>query len=329
MPFNISTNSAAASAGYYLGKNQSALQKSLTRLASGKKIIAPYDDPGSLSVSMKLQASINRLAGAENNIKNAISFLEVQDGIMSFAGRIVDRMAELKGLSSQDPMKSSLDQASYNDEFRDLQIQLYQMSQQTFNGVSLFARYSTDANGQPVVSSTTETLFRGSTSQDNTLTIFTSSDGSTGSRVSVHKSAFLSALTIDSSNSSHNVSVWGTSTKYDPINNASGTTFSFAATSLAATFTLDQISVAVFARALENVASLRAQNGGTMSRLTFSSEMISQMRTNMKAALGRIVDVDIAAESTELAKNNVLVQASAAMLSQANSSTDVALMLLR
>ena len=56
MPFNISTNSAAASAGYYLGKNQSALQKSLTRLASGKKIIAPYDDPGSLSVSMKLQA---------------------------------------------------------------------------------------------------------------------------------------------------------------------------------------------------------------------------------------------------------------------------------
>ena len=329
MPFNISTNSAAASAGYYLGKNQSALQKSLTRLASGKKIIAPYDDPGSLSVSMKLQASINRLAGAENNIKNGISFLEVQDGIMSFAGRIVDRMAELKGLSSQDPMKSSLDQASYNDEFRDLQIQLYQMSQQTFNGVSLFARYSTDANGQPVVSTTTETLFRGSTSQDNTLTIFTSSDGSTGSRVSVHKSAFLSALTIDSSNSSHNVSVWGTSTKYDPINNASGTTFSFAATSLAATFTLDQISVAVFARALENVASLRAQNGGTMSRLTFSSEMISQMRTNMKAALGRIVDVDIAAESTELAKNNVLVQASAAMLSQANSSTDVALMLLR
>ena len=329
MPFNISTNSAAASAGYYLGKNQSALQKSLTRLASGKKIIAPYDDPGSLSVSMKLQASINRLAGGENNIKNGISFLEVQDGIMSFAGRIVDRMAELKGLSSQDPMKSSLDQASYNDEFRDLQIQLYQMSQQTFNGVSLFARYSTDANGQPVVSTTTETLFRGSTSQDNTLTIFTSSDGSTGSRVSVHKSAFLSALTIDSSNSSHNVSVWGTSTKYDPTSNATGTTFSFAATSLAATFTLDQISVAVFARALENVASLRAQNGGTMSRLTFSSEMISQMRTNMKAALGRIVDVDIAAESTELAKNNVLVQASAAMLSQANSSTDVALMLLR
>ena len=319
MPFNISTNSAAASAGYYLGKNQSALQKSLTRLASGKKIIAPYDDPGSLSVSMKLQASINRLAGAENNVKNAISFLEVQDGIMSFAGRIVDRMAELKGLSSQDPMKSSQDQASYNDEFKDLQVQLYQMSQQTFNGVSLFAQYATDANGQADTS--TPTLFRGSTSQDNTLTIFTSSDGSTGSRVSVHKAAYLSALTIDTTSSDLNASVFGSK------NNS--TIFSFAATDLADTFELDDISVGVFAKALENIASLRAQNGGTMSRLTFSAEMISQMRTNMKAALGRIVDVDIAAESTELAKNNVLVQASAAMLSQANSSTDVALMLLR
>ena len=319
MPFNISTNSAAASAGYYLGKNQSALQKSLTRLASGKKIIAPYDDPGSLSVSMKLQASINRLAGAENNVKNAISFLEVQDGIMSFAGRIVDRMAELKGLSSQDPMKSSQDQASYNDEFKDLQVQLYQMSQQTFNGVSLFAQYATDANGQPDTSA--PTLFRGSTSQDNTLTIFTSSDGSTGSRVSVHKAAYLSALTIDTTSSDLNASVFGSK------NNS--TVFSFAATDLADTFELDDISVGVFAKALENIASLRAQNGGTMSRLTFSAEMISQMRTNMKAALGRIVDVDIAAESTELAKNNVLVQASAAMLSQANSSTDVALMLLR
>ena len=323
MPLNITTNSAAASAGYYLGKNQSALQKSLNRLASGKKIIAPYDDPGSLSVSMKLQASINRLGGAQNNVRNGISFLEVQDGILSFAGRIVDRMAELKGLSSQDPMKSSLDQASYNDEFRDLQVQLYQMSQQTFNGVSLFAQYTTDSTGQPT---STETLFRGDTSRDNTLTLYTSSDGSAGSQVSVHKSTFLSALTIDSS--SMNASIFGTANKYS-TSNTSGTVFSFAASSLGTSFTLDSVSVGVFSKALENIASLRAQNGGTMSRLTFCDEMISQMRTNMKAALGRIVDVDIAEESTELAKNQVLVQASAAMLAQANSTTDVALMLLR
>ena len=314
MPLNITTNAAASSASYYLEKNQKSLQTSLTRLASGKKIIAPYDDPGSLSVSMKLQASINRLSGAQNNIRNGISFLEVQDGIMEAAGRVMDRMNELKGLASQDPMKSSQDIASYNDEFRDLQVQLYQMSQQTFNGVSLFA--VTNHLG------TAQSVFRNA-STNNTVSIHTSSDGGNGSKVSLHKAALLSALTITAATPT-------TAAAWQSANNTTGQTiFTFASADLSGTISLAQISTAVFAKALENVASLRAQNGGTMSRLMFSSDVVSQMRTNMKAALGRIVDVDIAEESTELAKYNILVQASAAMLSQANASTDVALMLLR
>ena len=324
MPLNITTNAAAASASYYLGKNQSALQKSMVRLACGKKIIAPYDDPGSLSVSMKLQASINRLGGAQNNIRNGISFLEVQDGLLAFGGRILDRMAELKGLSSQDPMKSSLDQASYNDEFKDLQVQLFEMSQQTFNGVSLFAQFATD-NATGLVN-TTEVQFRGTNVQDNTLTIFTSADGNDGSKVSLSKSALLSALTINAGNL--NASLYsGTTNTTNGINAAAK--YSFASAAVEDTMDLDQISVGVFAKALENIASLRAENGGTMSRLSYSDEMISQMKSNMKAALGRIVDVDIAEESTIMAKYNVLRQASAAMLAQANSTTDIALMLLR
>ena len=184
MPLNITTNAAASAAGYYLEKNQKSLQTSLTRLASGKKIIAPYDDPGSLSVSMKLQASINRLSGAQNNIRNGMSFLEVQDGILEAAGRIVDRMNELKGLAAQDPMKGSVDIASYNDEFKDLQVQLYQMSQQTFNGVSLFAIQ----NHLGSVNS----VFRDS-STNNTVSIHTSADGNDGAKVSLHKAALLSA----------------------------------------------------------------------------------------------------------------------------------------
>ena len=323
MPLNITTNSAAASASYYLGKNQSALQKSMTRLASGKKIIAPYDDPGSLSVSMKLEASINRLGGAQNNIRNGISFLEVQDGLLAFAGRILDRMAELKGLSSQDPMKSSLDQASYNDEFKDLQVQLHEMSQQTFNGVSLFAQFATD-NATGLVNSTA-VQFRGNNAQDNTLTIFTSSDGNDGSKVSLSKSALLSALTINAG--TLQASVYSNTNSSNGVNAAA--VYTFASETVEQTMDLDQISVGVFTKALENIASLRAENGGTMSRLSYSEEMISQMKSNMKAALGRIVDVDIAEESTNMAKYNVLTQASAAMLAQANSTTDIALMLLR
>jgi flagellin len=295
----------------------------MTRLASGKKIIAPYDDPGSLSVSMKLQASINRLGGAQNNIRNGISFLEVQDGLLAFGGRILDRMAELKGLSSQDPMKSALDQASYNDEFKDLQVQLYEMSQQTFNGVSLFAQFATD-NATGLVNSTA-VQFRGTNAQDNTLTIFTSSDGNNGSKVSLSKSALLSALTINAG--TLQASVYSNTNSSNGVNAAA--VYTFASETVEQTMDLDQISVGVFTKALENIASLRAENGGTMSRLSYSDEMISQMKSNMKAALGRIVDVDIAEESTNMAKYNVLTQASAAMLAQANSTTDIALMLLR
>ena len=316
MPLNITTNAAASSASYYLAKNQAALQKSMTRLASGKKIVAPYDDPGSLSVSMKLNASISRLSGAQNNLQNSISFLEVQDGILESAGKILNRMNELKGLASQDPMKSSQDIASYDNEFRDLQVQLFQMSEQTFNGVSLFANYAIDG--------TTESVFR-TDSTNNTISIHTSPDGSSGSKVSLHKSALLAAITIDASD----LTAQTFSSKNNAATAGSGGTFSFAASISTDSMTLDKVSSAVFEQALSNVAFLRAQVGGSMSRVTFASENIALQKTNMRAALGRIVDVDIAEESTNLAKFNILTQASAAMLAQANTSSDVALMLLR
>ena len=187
MSFTVSNNSAAASSNYYLGKNQELLQKSIKRLASGKKIISPNDDPGSLSVAMKLNASISRLSGARNNVQNGTSFLEVQDGVLEGVGRIVTRMSELKGLGSQDPMKSSQDIESYNLEFRDLQRQLYDMSQMTFNGVSLFANFA--------VNGTTESVFR-TDSTNNTVSIHTSTQGSAGSKISLHKAALLAALTM-------------------------------------------------------------------------------------------------------------------------------------
>ena len=102
---------------------------------------------------------------------------------------------------------------------------------------------------------------------------------------------------------------------------------SFAASTSSGAIELGNISVAVFTQALENIATLRAENGGSVSRLQFSKEEVAAQRTNLEAANGRIMDVDIASESTRLAKFNILVQASASMLSQANASPNVALML--
>ena len=341
MPLNISTNTAALRAGSQLAMNQTRLQRSFDRLASGKKLSSPIENPGGLAVSMKLSAAINRLSGAQNNVQNALSFLEVQDGMLDTVGRIVDRMSELKGLASQDPMKSAQDRASYDNEFKDLQVQLYDISQQKFNGVSMFANHSTDENDNV---ETDELLFNAQNttrSNDNTMTIYTSADGAAGSKVSVFKSALLSALTVkqdrslagtvtDGSGDSDWSNVTGSwvsnSPELAPDDNEWVT---FAAGNIGDTLGLDMISVGVITQALENIAYLRAQNGGSASRLAFNAESLVQQKTNMRAALGRMVDVDFAEETTNMAKYSVLSQASASILAQANSNTDIALMLLR
>ena len=198
MSLTISNNSAVASASYYLDKNQKALQMSIKRLASGKRIVSPNEDPGTLAVTMKLNAAVNRLTGARNNVQNGISFVEVQDGVLETAGRIVGRMAELKGMASQDPMKSSQDVESYNNEFRDLQKQLRDVAKTTFNGVSLFADYA----GSKDNVTTTKAKFKGNESADNIIEIFTSSQGSDGSKISLYRSALLSAITISGGSTS-------------------------------------------------------------------------------------------------------------------------------
>ena len=80
---------------------------------------------------------------------------------------------------------------------------------------------------------------------------------------------------------------------------------------------------------LEEVAGHRATNGGEVRRLQYALANVQSQITNLSAANGRIVDVDIAAESSNLAKQQVLVQASAAMTAQANVANDVVLLLLQ
>jgi flagellin len=80
--------------------------------------------------------------------------------------------------------------------------------------------------------------------------------------------------------------------------------------------------------AIKALASLRAQNGAEQSRLTFASDMLSVNRQNLEAANSRIIDVDVAKESSQLARFNILQQAGTAMLSQANQSVQSVLRLL-
>ena len=275
MGISINTNVAATRAGMYLASNHANLQKSLDRLSSGRRITEPADDAGGLAVSMKLEHSSTMLQAVSRNISNAVSLLQVQDGVLKSAADIVSRVGELKAMFD-DVTKSSSDKDLYEAELTDLAAQLTDMHDDSvFNGINLFATGGA------------------------TLTVNLDDTSSTTFDINTPD---LSGAT--------NVAVVI----------AAGTAGSL----LDANVTTQQIS-----DALEEVAALRAGNGAEVRRLQYSQANVDTQVSNLIAANGRIVDVDIAQETTNLAKQQVLVQASAAMTAQANVANDVALMLLQ
>ena len=138
MSLVINTNSIATTAMRNLNANQANLQRSLARLSSGSKIVIPSDDAGGLAVATKLKAVLNRNVRAQQNVQNALSFMQVQDGAMKSATQILDRISELKTMSL-DVTKNALDIANYDAEFNQLQDQLTNIRDEKFNGIDLFS----------------------------------------------------------------------------------------------------------------------------------------------------------------------------------------------
>ncbi|MBX3735758.1 MAG: flagellin [Candidatus Didemnitutus sp.] len=100
-------------------------------------------------------------------------------------------------------------------------------------------------------------------------------------------------------------------------------------TSTVATATdLGTLDLADVTDAIQQVATLRATNGSEQSRFQFADEVLRVNKANIEAANSRLSDVDVAEESTTLARYNILVQSGTAMLSQANQSAQMALKLL-
>jgi flagellin-like hook-associated protein FlgL len=91
---------------------------------------------------------------------------------------------------------------------------------------------------------------------------------------------------------------------------------------------LSDYSISDIVGFIQTLATARAQNGAEAKHLQYADEMLVQNRTNIEAANSRIKDVDVAIESTNYARNNILVQSSAAMLAQANTMSSIALSLL-
>jgi flagellin len=133
----INTNISAQSSARLLSESSSMLAKSLARLSSGSKIVSPEDDAAGLAVAMRFDAQINRIQASNNNVGNAISFSQTQDGYLKKVSKALDRMSEL-AILSQDVTKTDADRGLYNTEFSKLGTYVNDLASKDFNGVSLF-----------------------------------------------------------------------------------------------------------------------------------------------------------------------------------------------
>ena len=141
----------------------------------------------------------------------------------------------------------------------------------TFNGVSMFYNYNSEESAESVFNDMAQDL-----ALDNTMSIFTSSDGSTGPKVSINKALLLSALTIEADdldqtdNTSRNQ--WSVVNAFNTAAARSTTQqYTFASTTYAGNG-FKEISVGVFTPCLGEFSHTRADNEAIMSSLQYASD---------------------------------------------------------
>ena len=283
----INSNLAALRASERLATNQSMLTRSLDRLSSGSRLNGASEESAELAVSLKMDSRLQRIDAVEDNLANAMSFTQAQDGYLRKLGKVLDRMGELAVLA-KDGLRSDADRELYNAEFQQLKAFVGDTASKQFNGVGLFE----------------------------------------GAEVSVTQNAegeVFKLNAIDLFREEYN-DLWEGNTPEldangDPVVNDE---VSHMMTTEAADAVLAQIEVAT-----EQLGKDIAELGAVQSRISSTAENLAASKNNMQAANSRIKDVDVAEESTELAKYNILVQSGTAMLAQANQMPQNVLRLLQ
>ncbi len=249
--------------------NQSTV--ALGRLSSGSKLLAPQDDAAGLAVATRMEAQLLHLQATANNLTNAVSFTQTQNGYLAGAQKVLDRVGEL-AIRAQDATMPDEIRALYNEEFRTLKDTFNDARTAQYNGVNLFDGKSLSVAISPENGSV----------EAGRVDLFT-----------------------------------------DEINTVTANTTNLN-TPADATMTLEAVL-----QASEQTAIGRASLGSTLNGLAMASEQIAASRTNLSDALSQIQDTNIAAEVTNLAREQILTQNSIFALHQTNVQRTNILKLLK
>jgi flagellin len=297
----INTNVAASITANALTKNERAMHQAMERLSTGQRINSASDDAAGLAIASRMTSQVNGLNMAVRNANDAISMVQTADGAIKEISSMLQRMRELMVQAASGTM-SSTDKTALNTEFQALDDQIDLISTSTewngtklLNGVLGAVNFHVGANASQTISITFADF-----NTDNGATEATQGGTAT--------TDMFSGLDNDTA--------------------ASGT----AATDLDAmviTGTSQSTTLAQIDRAISRVDAHRATIGATINRLEYAADNLANVSQNTAASKSRVLDADYAAETTELARTQIIQQAATAMLSQANQQAQTVLALLK
>ncbi len=302
MSLYVSNNTTAFSVLANYSNNMSGLQKSMTRMSRGTKETS--DDPSGVGISERMRSQIRGSNSARTNVENGVSLIQTADSWLQRINDMLGRMHEL-AVEANDGTKTNIDRGNIQEEFKQLQEEITRITSRNtsaakYNGLYLLRGGSGNAidNGDGVSSGTVKLQVGSDTNQTFSLALANLQVTNSATIGTVHTYTYSTNHTV--TGSTHTTVTWSSvidSTK----------------SSVASANTIGMIQ-----RAIDHVSNSRSRLGAQQSRLEHTRSGLLAHEDNMRAAESKIRDVDMAKESTELAKYQILNQVANAMLTQAN-----------
>ena len=301
MEITINTNIQSLFAQRALRSSTRMVGSSIEKLSTGSRINRAGDDAAGLSIAQKATTLIKGMDQAQRNIGDGIPMISTIDGAL---GVVQDNLQRIRELTVQ-----ALNGTNGSDEKDAIQREINERvtaindmgANATFNGVSLLR-------------STADITLQNGASDNNTLILKTAAGGtiantgffvdfnSTGSGSLGEGAIALSTFTIGSAN----------------VKTVSGAT-----SAIATSTALGRLDTMI-----QNISRMRSQGGAYENSLGSSMEYLDRYSESLQSARSRVRDVDVAAESAQTSKAQILQQSAATMLTQANATPQIALNLL-
>ena len=299
MGIAVNTNTQSLFAQRSLRNNTKMVQKSIEKLSTGYRINRAGDDAAGLSITNKMTTLIRGMDQAKRNIGDGIAMISTLDGALSTVQDNLQRIRELavqayNGTNSQDEL------AAIQREINERVQAIDDMGNQaTFNGINLLdgtqditLQIGAEDGEQLVM----KTSAGATTDVGFQVNFSTSSNGSIGQGASITLSEFSVGSTGVASLSGTTVATSGGLAELDTM--------------------------------INNISRMRSTVGAYENSLQSNLDYLDRYAESLRGARSRIQDVDVAAESAEVTRGQILQQSAAAMLSQANSTPQLALNLL-